>query len=205
VVKGAKIAFKRRMAKRGKPEIVLTAATLTANGVILFINNAAMTTIAIHEYNEAWQQEITELILTIQQQEFDISIDIEAQPDLKNIPGFYQAGNGNFWVAVAGNAVVGTIALLDTGSDSAALRKMFVKSACRGREFGVGQMLLNKALEWATEKGFREILLGTTEKFLAAQRFYEKNGFIEIDKELLPPAFPVMQVDVKFYKYILQQ
>ena len=44
------------------------------------------------------------------------------------------------------------------------------------------------------------ILLGTTEKFLAAQRFYEKNGFTEIQKDALPPKFPVMTVDVKFYK-----
>ena len=50
---------------------------------------------------------------------------------------------------------------------------------------------------------FTEVLLGTTEKFVAAQRFYEKNGFAEIEREELPVTFPLMAVDVKFYTYLL--
>jgi N-acetylglutamate synthase-like GNAT family acetyltransferase len=48
-----------------------------------------------------------------------------------------------------------------------------------------------------------EIFLGTTEKFIRAQRFYEKNDFAEIQKQQLPKEFPVMEVDVKFYRYSL--
>ncbi len=84
-----------------------------------------------------------------------------------------------------------------------ALRKMFVHKNFRGKEYGVGQTLLNTVLEWAKQKKINEILLGTTEKFIAAQRFYEKNGFTEIEKRLLPGEFPVMEVDVKFYKYTI--
>ena len=29
----------------------------------------------------------------------------------------------------------------------------------------------------------------------------KKNGFVEIEKRELPKAFPIMEVDVKFYKY----
>ncbi len=47
----------------------------------------------------------------------------------------------------------------------------------------------------------KEIYLGTTPKFIAAYRFYEKNKFEEIAKESLPTAFPIMSVDTKFYKY----
>ena len=43
---------------------------------------------------------------------------------------------------------------------------------------------------------------GTIMDEAAAQRFYEKNGFVEIDKNLLPKEFPIMAVDVKFYKFI---
>jgi hypothetical protein len=48
--------------------------------------------------------------------------------------------------------------------------------------------------------GVAEIYLGTTEKFLAAHRFYERNGFGLIESSELPPAFPVMAVDTRFYK-----
>ncbi|MGO7422080.1 GNAT family N-acetyltransferase, partial [Rhizobium ruizarguesonis] len=43
--------------------------------------------------------------------------------------------------------------------------------------------------------------LGTTDKFVAAHRFYEKNGFTEIAKSALPRTFPLMAVDSKFYRY----
>ena len=164
-----------------------------------------MTKIDINTYSEIFKQGVINLILSIQQEEFGIPIDLEAQPDLKEIPGFYQKGNGNFWVASTGEIVIGTIALLDIGNHCGALRKMFVKASYRGSKFGVGQALLNTVFGWATEKEFDTILLGTTEKFLAAQRFYEKNGFQEINKNLLPKEFPVMAVDVKFYKYIINE
>ncbi|MCG8637024.1 MAG: GNAT family N-acetyltransferase, partial [Desulfobacterales bacterium] len=82
-----------------------------------------------------------------------------------------------------------------------ALRKMFVKAAFRGREQGVADMLLSVLLDWCGTRGFRDIFLGTTEKFLAAHRFYEKNGFSEVAKGALPARFPVMEVDTRFYHY----
>ena len=52
------------------------------------------------------------VILTIQQSEFGIPITLEAQPDLLDIPSFYQKDNGNFWIALDGQEVIGTIALI---------------------------------------------------------------------------------------------
>jgi len=154
-------------------------------------------------YSVIYQQDIIDLILSIQQTEFGLPITLEAQPDLENIPAFYQKDNGNFWIAIVENMVIGSIALKDIGNSRGALRKMFVHKDFRGKEYGVGHTLLNNLLEWARQKNFKEILLGTTERFVAAQRFYEKNGFTIIEKQLLPKEFPVMEVDVKFYKYIV--
>jgi N-acetylglutamate synthase-like GNAT family acetyltransferase len=162
-----------------------------------------MEKITIQPYSGQYQTDIIELILAIQRQEFGIEIHLADQPDLEHIESYYQMGNGNFWTAIINNSVIGTIALLDIGNNKGALRKMFVKNEYRGKEFGVGQLLLNTLLQWAAEKQLEKILLGTTEKFIAAQRFYEKNNFTGIDKHSLPPEFPVMKVDVKFYEYIL--
>lgn len=79
------------------------------------------------------------VILPIQQSEFSIPITLDEQPDLRDIPTFYQ------------------------------------------------------------EHRVREIFLGTTAKFLAAHRFYEKNGFREIARSELPESFPIVSVDTKFY------
>lgn len=159
--------------------------------------------IEAHFYTDLYKQQTTDLILSIQQTEFGIPITLEDQPDLNNIPSFYQTNNGNFWIVVIDNKVAGTIALLDIGNSRGALRKMFVHKDFRGKEYGVGQVLLNTLFKWARQNNFKEILLGTTEKFIAAQRFYEKNGFEEVEKQSLPNEFPVMEVDVKFYRYIM--
>ena len=118
-----------------------------------------------------------------------------------DIPNFYQRNNGNFWIAKSEDLVIGTISLLDIGNDQSALRKMFVNKNYRGKELGVAKKLLQTLLGWATTKSVKEIFLGTTEKFKAAHRFYEKSGFEEINKNELPERFPIMSVDVKFYRF----
>jgi N-acetylglutamate synthase-like GNAT family acetyltransferase len=159
--------------------------------------------IKIAPYANRYQSGIVELILPIQQSEFGLPITIDAQPDLLDIPGFYQKGNGNFWVALYGMTVIGTISLLDIENNQGALRKMFVKKQFRGLKFKVALSLLKVLLKWCQDHKVHEIYLGTTPKFLAAHRFYEKCGFKEITKTDLPASFPVMSVDKKFYKYLV--
>jgi len=157
--------------------------------------------IAIQRFASEYGDGVVATILPIQQAEFGIPITLDDQPDLLDIPGFYQRGKGNFWVALDGDTVVGTISLLDIGNAQGALRKMFVNAAYRGKEHGVAQRLLNTLFDWSREQGVAEVLLGTTAKYLAAHRFYEKNSFVEIRKDQLPAAFPVLTVDTKFYQY----
>lgn len=139
------------------------------------------------------------VILPIQQAEFAIAITAEDQPDLADIPNFYQSGQGQFWVAVKDGTVVGTLGLKDIGHAQAALRKMFVAADARGKADGIAAKLLAALLDHASRAGIADIFLGTTEKFLAAHRFYEKNGFCEIPPDDLPASFPRMAVDSKFY------
>lgn len=159
-----------------------------------------MTRIEIQPFRPEHEDGVLELILGIQRGEFGMSITAEQQPDLRRIPSFYQVGHGNFWVALAGRRVVGTIALLDIGSAQGALRKMFVHREFRGREAGTAKALLDTLVARCEARGLTEIFLGTTPHFLAAHRFYERSGFTEITKSALPPAFPVMEVDTKFYR-----
>jgi N-acetylglutamate synthase-like GNAT family acetyltransferase len=161
------------------------------------------TDVFVEQYIDKHQEQIISLISNIQQNEFNLPITPAQQPDLSDISDFYQKGTGNFWIARHQDQVVGTVALLDIGNDQAALRKMFVKKEYRGSSQGIAARLLQQLLAWAREQRVREIYLGTTPFFLAAHRFYAKNGFIEIDKTDLPAAFPVMSVDTKFFKMAL--
>lgn len=157
----------------------------------------------IKEYSKEHEEEVAEMILHIQKNEYNVAITKEDQPDLFDVKNFYQQGNGNFWVAEVNGSVIGSISLLDIGNQQVALRKMFVKKEFRGSSYKTSARLLNTAIEWAKEKGVNAIYLGTTPQFLAAHRFYEKNGFKPVPVDQLPESFPVLQVDKKFYKYEL--
>lgn len=149
------------------------------------------------------EQQVVDLIVSIQQKEFNIPITAGDQTDLRDIPNYYQKNRGNFWVALHNENVVGTISLLDIGNGQSALRKMFVHQHYRGSEKGTSRNLLKTLLDWANLYGLQKIYLGTTPFFLAAHRFYEKNGFTEISTKDLPKTFPIMEVDTRFYKYEL--
>jgi len=155
--------------------------------------------ITISRFDPRHGPAVLQLILAIQQEEFDIPITAKEQPDLQDIPSFYQTGTGDFWVAEARNRVVGTIGLKDIGNDSVALRKMFVAQGWRGPSVRVAATLLDQALIHARRMQLKNIYLGTTDKFVAAHRFYEKNGFVLIEPHALPPTFPLMAVDTRFY------
>lgn len=157
----------------------------------------------IHSYRDCYKEQIIQLILNIQTKEFGVAISIGDQPDLEDIQKFYQKGSGNFWVALEKDCLIGTIGLIDIGNERVALRKMFVDENYRGKEKGVAKALLDKAIRWCDKKNIQEIYLGTTARYLAAHRFYEKNGFQEIQVSALPVAFPRMQVDTKFYRRLL--
>src|SRR5947208_3333674 len=114
----------------------------------------------IQKFDISYQEQVIQLILGIQQQEFNIPITIHQQPDLKEIPSFYQRDKGNFWLALDEDRVVGTIALIDIGGMRGALRKMFVHPAYRGKEKGTAQKLLQALLDWSHKQQLHEIYLG---------------------------------------------
>jgi GNAT superfamily N-acetyltransferase len=146
---------------------------------------------------------VQRLVLGIQREEFGVPVTLEEQPDLRDVPTHYQKDHGSFWVAVDASELVGTIGLLDIGHRQGALRKMFVARSHRGAAVGVGAALLRTCLDWAATAGMTDVLLGTTEDFRAAHRFYEKWGFTEIAPEALPAHFPRMRLDTRFYRYHL--
>jgi N-acetylglutamate synthase-like GNAT family acetyltransferase len=159
-----------------------------------------MGNVRIEPFEPSDTEGVTRLILDIQCDEFGFAITAGDQPDLATIPAFYQSGAGGFWVAHdLDGKVVGTIGLKDIGEGRAALRKMFVAEGHRGGEMSVAKALLATLVWQAREAGLRQILLGTTDRFQAAHRFYERSGFERIDAADLPESFPRMEIDTRFY------
>ncbi len=143
--------------------------------------------------------QIRDLILPIQQIEFNVPITLEEQPDLLDVEAFYYQTGGGFWGATATDELVGTIALLAIGHRAGAVRKMFVKQEYRGKELGTAQLLLGTLLHECRAKGITDVYLSTVDLLKAAHRFYERNGFERRESAEMPAYFPRTLVDNVFY------
>ncbi|TCN58671.1 GNAT family N-acetyltransferase [Flavobacterium circumlabens] len=152
----------------------------------------------IEPIQNEYQNQIVDLILNIQQKEFNVPITLEDQPDLLNIKDFYYQSGGFFLGAFIDGKLVGTIALVKFNAEAGAIRKMFVQKEYRGKEYNIAQQLLEKLIQYSKEKGLSNLYLGTVSILQAALRFYERNHFITIEKEALPHDFPLMRPDNVF-------
>ncbi|VVB99962.1 Acetyltransferase (GNAT) family protein [uncultured archaeon] len=148
-------------------------------------------------YGEKYAKPVKAFILGILEDEFGIRG--EKRPDLDDISCTYQRNKSNFWVAVDRGKVVGTIALMDYGSKRGYLKRMYVARELRGS--GLAAELLNTLIEFARKNGMRGLYCGTVGKLAAANKFYQKHGFLKIEK--LPGDMPEFGDDV-FYLLGLQ-
>lgn len=153
----------------------------------------------IQPIGNSYSEQAIDLILTIQRKEFNIPITIEDQPDLLQIESFYVEAGGNFWGAFVNGELVGSIALVKFDDRAGAIRKMFVKKEFRGKELNIAQELLEVLITFCRKNGIDDLYLGTITVLKAAQRFYERNHFVKIEKGNLPGKFPLMSADDIFY------
>lgn len=157
-----------------------------------------METISTVEYHPKFQPRIDAMMMRIQAEfaEQITSRHSTVLPDVYHLPG------QKYWVALSGENVIGTIGIVLYGNNSGVVKRMMVDPAYRGNRFPTAQTLLNTAFDWAREQGVKEIYLGTMQQFVAAQKFYLKNNFVEIKIEELPSDYPPNPMDTLFYKLI---
>jgi GNAT superfamily N-acetyltransferase len=145
-------------------------------------------------------QKILDLILPIQQIEFNVPVTMEGQPDLLDIEKYYHQTGGGFWGAEYDGELIGTIALIATESEAGTIRKMFVKKEFRGKETGIAQLLLDRLIQYCYSVGITDLYLGTVDVLKAAHRFYEKNGFTRKESEDMPSHFRRMMGENVYYQ-----
>ncbi len=150
-------------------------------------------------FENRYQYAISSMMDQIQE-EFEIPF---RNPNGKQISDIAD-GENLFWVAVEGGRVLGTIGLSRIDNTHAFLRHLFVAKEARGEQ-GVARSLLDTALNKAEQLDCESLYLGTMEQFKAAQRFYDKNGFVRIPREALPQQMPVSPMDTVFYRWILKE
>ena len=152
--------------------------------------------VEIVNYRPDLVEPAVQLILDIQQNEMDLPVTRGMQDDLVDVEAYYLKPGGNFWLAVDGQRVVGTIGLVNFSQGVGVLRKMFVHQEFRGKQYATAKRLFDTLVAWSLSKQFNIIYLATIEKLKAAQRFYEKSGFSKIPESELPDGFHDTEVNV---------
>lgn len=119
-----------------------------------------------------------------------------ADPDLGRFSEIYNSPGNRYWVAedetgkIVGGTGIGR--LTDTVCE---LQKMYCLPQARGT--GIARDLMEQALQYA--KGhYTHCYLETLDNMVAAQRFYEKHGFVRTDKA--PVQTEHFACEVKYIK-----
>lgn len=97
------------------------------------------------------------------------------EADLVDIQSTYQDAGGEFWVAVEGGVVTGSVGVLPHGGDTCELKRLYVGHAYRRR--GLATRLLATARGWAMSRGYRRMTLWSDVLLTAAHALYIKKGF----------------------------
>jgi N-acetylglutamate synthase-like GNAT family acetyltransferase len=152
-------------------------------------------------YQEKYKQQIIDLILGIQNNEAKINLSLEEQPDLLDITTCYEKDGGEFWLAVEGDTLIGTLALMNKGNGNAVLKKGFVRADYRKQ--GILGKLYATLQEFAKEQGLTTFVFDTPSVATNCHSFFEKRGYRRIKKDELP--FPYDFPDRDSYLYMMQQ
>lgn len=87
----------------------------------------------------------------------------------------------NGWIAESDGLRLGCVFVVADDQHVARLRLMLVEPFARGK--GVGQLLVDTAVQHARENGFDKMVLWTQQGLEAACRLYERNGFQVTDSQ----------------------
>jgi len=150
----------------------------------------------IVDYIGGRDPEIAALILAIQREDVGLDVPIEEQPELLDIAGAYR--DGAFWLAVAGNEIVGTIGMMRYG-DSSVMKKFFVRDDYRGPD-GAAHGLYDAALAWAVAQNLNAIFLDTPSVATRSHAFYQRRGYQVVSRSELPKTYKFPDRDSLIFK-----
>ena len=85
-----------------------------------------------------------------------------------------------FWCLTDNNKIKGTVAITKLNNQTAELKALYLDPNLRGQ--GWGYKLLNEAVTYAKQQGYKRIVLDSMTKYKQAQKLYQRYGFTPTDR-----------------------
>jgi len=101
----------------------------------------------------------------------------DADSDLNDIESDYILKGGQFWVYEIDNVIIGTVAVVPTDDVGTELKRLYLRKDHRGS--GIADELMQTAIKWSIDNGFKKLSFWSDTKFNRGHRFYGKYGFIQ--------------------------
>jgi len=119
------------------------------------------------------------LILSILTKEYPFDKSVYSDSDLERIGEVYGKDNESFMVIEDNGDIVGTVGVKEDAKDTALLRRLFVD--LKHRKKGYGNELINKAIDFCREKGYKRVYFRCTDRMNDAMKLCIKKGFKETE------------------------
>jgi len=142
----------------------------------------------IREYEEKDSENVFKFISDILVNEVNIKLDFDnLDSDLLDIKNHYSKNNGGcFWIVEhkKDSQIIGTVAIRNLKDlahiSSAELKRVFLSKSYRG--IGIGQQMIETAIDFAKRMDYTRILLDSSKKLTVSRNLYLKNGFLDISR-----------------------
>jgi putative acetyltransferase len=112
---------------------------------------------------------------------FEAYIERALREEIDRIPAYYSERDGGFWVAIAGDKLVGTFGLERASDDAMELRRMYVDPSARRR--GIARQMLQFAEDECRRRNVSRLELSTAEIQQAALALYRNAGYRLVREE----------------------
>ncbi len=126
------------------------------------------------------QEGVKALILAILEKEYPFDKSAYSDSDLLKIGETYGGSRNTFLVIEESSRIVGTVGVKEDAKGEALIRRLFVDASHRGH--GYGTALLNRAVDFCRERGYKRIYFRCTDRMSEAMKLCLKKGFKETEK-----------------------
>ena len=145
--------------------------------------------ITIRPFVEHDAAQVRELFITVNRllspphlrDAFEAYIERALREEIDRIPGYYSERDGGFWVAIAGDKLVGTFGLERASDDAMELRRMYVDPSARRR--GIARRMLQFSEDECRRRKVSRLELSTAEIQHAALALYRNVGYRLVREE----------------------